>query len=380
MRIAYCLNSIRYLGGIQRVTIVKANALADLPNYEVYIIVTDNKQGVQIEQLSSKVKLIDLEVNYYEDDWKSKFNVVKGIVLKRREHHKKLKKVLNMIQPDIVISIGQSEKNIVPSIKGKWKTIREFHFVCNYRILHAQSFFDKILAKGGDFYERFFTLKKYDQIVLLTEEDRETNWKGWNKIVVIPNPKSFTCEKVSSLQNPIVVSAGRLNRQKNYKDLIEAFSTVVRKHPEWKLEIYGEGEERLMLEEVIASNNLSNNVFLKGLSTNIIDVFCNASIAAFTSISEGFLLSIIEAFECGLPVVSYTCPCGPKEIIEDGVNGFLVPVGDKALLSKKILGLIEHPEMMKQMSIEAKKRAADYSIKIVIKKWTSLFEELCKLP
>ncbi|MBR6621513.1 MAG: glycosyltransferase family 4 protein, partial [Bacteroides sp.] len=90
MKIAYCLNSIRYLGGIQKVTIVKANALSEIPENEVYIIVTDNKEGVLLEPLSPKVKLIDLDINYYEDDYKSRWNVLKGIFIKRREHKKRL--------------------------------------------------------------------------------------------------------------------------------------------------------------------------------------------------------------------------------------------------------------------------------------------------
>ena len=113
MKIAYCLNSIRYLGGIQKVTVVKANALSEIPENEVYIIVTDNKEGVLLEPLSPKVKLIDLDINYYEDDYKSRWNVLKGIFIKRREHKKRLTSVLKEIQPDIAISVGQSEKNML---------------------------------------------------------------------------------------------------------------------------------------------------------------------------------------------------------------------------------------------------------------------------
>ena len=82
MKIVYCLNSIRYLGGIQRVTVVKANSLTDLEGNEVYIVVTDNKNGVITEPLSSKVHLIDLDINYYEDDYKSRWNVLKVIFIK----------------------------------------------------------------------------------------------------------------------------------------------------------------------------------------------------------------------------------------------------------------------------------------------------------
>ena len=95
MKIVYCVDSIKYLGGIQRVTIVKANALASIPSNDVYIVVADNKSGVMLSPLSDKVHLVDLNVNYYEDDWKSKFYVIKGIIIKRKEHKKKLKAFLS---------------------------------------------------------------------------------------------------------------------------------------------------------------------------------------------------------------------------------------------------------------------------------------------
>ena len=165
MKIVYCVNSIKYLGGIQRVTIVKANALASIPSNDVYIVVADNKGGVMLSPLSDKVHLVDLNVNYYEDDWKSKFYVIKGIIIKRIEHKKKLKAFLNQLQPDVVISVGLSEKNFLPLIKGPWLKIREFHFERNYRLDLAQSFFQRVVAVLGNICDSFF-LKKYDKIYI----------------------------------------------------------------------------------------------------------------------------------------------------------------------------------------------------------------------
>ena len=374
MRIVYCLNSIRYLGGIQRITILKANALAKMPGYEIFVFVTDNKMGIQLEELHSKVHLVDLDVNYYGDDWMSKWRVLKGIFIKRFEHKRKLKKLLYAIQPDIVISVGQSEKNMVPRIKGKWITIREFHFTSDYRWRYASSFFDRVMAWMGDNYDKHFTLKKYDHIVVLTQEDKELNWKGWKNVSVIPNPRTFQCENVSALDNHIVMSAGRLSIEKNYIDLIDAFGLVVTKYPDWTLEIYGEGPEQKHLEEKINSLHLDKNIVLKGLSTNIKENFIHASIAAFTSLYEGFLLSIVEAMECGVPVVSYACPCGPRDIIGDGNNGYLVEVDDKAALADRICQLIENIEKRKMMGRAAKIRAQDFAIENIMKQWRTLFE------
>lgn len=126
MKIAYCTDSICYAGGIQRVTIAKANKLA-LKN-EVWIIVTDNKDK-PVFPLSTKVHLVNCDINYFEDDWKSRFYILKGIIYKRKQHKKRLKEILNQIQPDIVISTGTSEKNFLPylSVSSHPVFIREIH-------------------------------------------------------------------------------------------------------------------------------------------------------------------------------------------------------------------------------------------------------------
>ena len=376
MKIVYCLNSIRYLGGIQRVTVVKANALADIEGNEVYIVVTDNKKGVITEPLSSKVHLIDLDINYYEDDYKSRWNVLKGIFIKRREHKKRLTSVLNEIQPDIVISVGQSEKNMIPSIKGQWKTIREFHYTKNYRFNHAHSFFDKILAYLGNIYDYNLKIKDYNHIVVLTNEDKETNWLGWENISVIPNPSTFQTNNYSNLSTKTVISVGRLVKAKNYASLIKAFKNVVDKHPDWTLEIYGDGPQKMELKSLINQLNLKRHVFLKGFSSNIKEVMTNASIFALSSIFEGFGLVIVEAMACGLPAVSYACPCGPKDIITDGKDGFLVKVNDENALADKINLLIGKEKLRQQISNAAIIKAEQYNINNITPMWMQLFTTL----
>ena len=376
MKIVYCLNSIRYLGGIQRVTVVKANALAEIEDNEVYIIVTDNKNGVFTEPLSPKVHLIDLDINYYEDDYKSRWNVLKGIFIKRKEHKKRLTSVLNEIQPDIVISVGQSEKNMIPSIKGKWKTIREFHFVKDYRLRQAKTFFDKILAWGGNLYDFNFKIKGYDHIVSLTHEDKEMNWKGFKNVSVIPNPSTFHTDKTSTLNEKKVISVGRLSPQKNYASLIKAFKYVAENHPDWTLEIYGDGTQEVELKSLIEKLNLNRHVYLKGFTSNVKEEMINASIFALSSIFEGFGLVIVEAMACGLPVVSYACPCGPKDIITEGEDGFLIEVNDENELANKINMLIENENLRKQMSNAAKIKAEQYNIDNITSMWMNLFKNL----
>ncbi|WP_297900465.1 glycosyltransferase family 4 protein [uncultured Parabacteroides sp.] len=378
MRIVYCLNSIRYLGGIQRVTIVKANALAEIVGNEIYIIVTDNKKGYLVHPLSSKVHLIDLDVNYYQNDWKSRWYVLHEILIKRKVHKKRLSKVLYQIKPDIVISVGQSEKYLLPSIKGDWASIREMHFTKNYRMLYAHSLKDKIMAFCSDLYDYYYKIKQYDHIVVLTNEDKENNWNGNNRLSVIPNPLSFSRTSIAPLKEKRIVAVGRLSRQKNYISLIRAFRLVAGRHPDWILEIYGEGEERGLLQNMIVQLNLNSNVFLRGYTSQVQEKIQHASCFVFSSLFEGFGLAIVEAMSCGIPVVSYACPCGPKDIITDGKDGFLVSVNDEKTLAEKLSYMIEHESRRMEMGKAAKEKSERYTLEYIISVWMGLFKSLIK--
>lgn len=378
MKIVYCLNSIRYTGGIQRVTVVKANALAEIEGNRVYVVVTDNKEGVRVQELSPKVTLIDLDVNYYTDDWKSRLYVLKGIIVKRREHKKKLTQVLNRINPDIVVSVGQSEKYLLTSIRGNWHTVRELHYCTTYRKQLAYTTFNRLMATVGDLYDYKYKIRKYDSIVLLTNEDKETNWNANPRLSVIPNPVSFTTEEVSDLQNKRIIATGRLTEPKNFASLIRAFKQVADRHPDWILEIFGDGEQKTMLQQQIENLGLQKNVLLCGYSSNIQSEMLNASILVCSSLFEGFGLVITEGMMCGLPVVSYDCPCGPRDIISEGEDGFLVTVNDEAAMAERICRLIDNEKLRLQMGKAAKKKAQQYRLERIIPLWMDLFNKIIK--
>ena len=378
MKIVYCLNSIRYIGGIQRVTVVKANALAEIPGNEVYIVVTDNKVGPETHKLSPKVHLIDLDINYHDRDRERSFMAVNMIYFAKCARHKKvLWNTLRQINPDIVISVGMSEKYMLTSMRNhSWKIIREFHCEKNYRTKYATSLFGKIQGRVSDFYEFNFVDKKFDRIVVLTDEDKETNWQGWNNVSVMPNPVAFKCDEPSSLNENVIISMGRLHHVKNFSSLISAFGQVVKKHPDWILRIYGDGELKQALYDQINRTGLQNKMFLMGFSNDMESALRQSSIFAFSSLVEGFALVIVEAMECGLPVVSYQCPCGPKDIVTDGKDGFLVPVNDEQMLAEKICSLIEDEDLRRQMASEARLRARHYHVESIAKRWMDLFNEL----
>ncbi len=155
----------------------------------------------------------------------------------------------------------------------------------------------------------------------------------------------------------IVIAAGRLVRVKRYDLLIEAFAQVAAAFPDWQLRIYGKGEEQPRLRQLIERLGLWNNVFLMGAATPMEAEWAKASIAAATSDFEPFGMTIVEAMRCGLPVVSTDCPYGPAEIIKDGADGRLVPVGDRDALASALLELVGDDERRRRMGRTALENA-----------------------
>ena len=377
MRVVYCLDSINYVGGIQKVTVTKANALAREPGNEVWVIVADNS-GRRVFELLPCVHFIDLAVNYYEDDWMSRWNVLKCIIVKRRLHKRRLTGQLRQICPDVVISVGQSEKNFLPRIIGEWVTIREFRYTRDYRKLMADGFFSNVVARFSDLYERLFSLPKYNKIVVQTYEDKQAKWNNSNRVSVIHNPLDATLAYRSLLSDNKVIAIGRLTYQKNFTSLIRAYSIVAKRFPDWMLDIYGDGAEKQLLAKLIADLSLNRVVRLDGLTAEALKHLLQSSIFVLSSRFEGMPNVMLEAMSGGLPVVSYACPCGPKDIITDGVDGFLVPVGDEKLLADRICRLIEDKDLRKRMGAAALERSKDFAIEKIIPMWMELFADLVR--
>lgn len=377
MKIVYCTDSICYLGGIQNITITKANGLAQM-GHQVWIIVTDNKYP-PLHPVDPKVQVINLDINYFEDDWKSKFYVIKSILIKRKKHKKAIAKVLNDINPDVIISTGTSEKNFLPNIRLNSTPIfiREIHNQKGYRLSHARSLFEKIMAIIGNWYDYSWNINKYDQIVILTNEDKELNWQNNSKVSVINNPVTFdTNIKTALLTNKKIITAGRLVYQKNHKSLINAWKIVNQKHPDWQLEIWGDGVLKNELSKLINTLGLNNKVLLMGYTNDIISRMLQASGCVLSSLYEGISLVLIEAMSCGLPVISYSCQCGPKDLIEHGKNGFLCEVNDETKLAEYICSIIEDDKLRIRMGQASKKKSEEFRIEKIATQWANLFQTL----
>jgi glycosyltransferase involved in cell wall biosynthesis len=173
----------------------------------------------------------------------------------------------------------------------------------------------------------------------------------------VPDPELPPADGTAKL----VIAAGRLVPVKRYDLIIEAFARVAAEYPDWQLRIYGKGEEQAGLRRLIESLGLWNNVFLMGAATPMEAEWVKGSIGVAASNFEPFGMTIVEAMRCGLPVVSTDCPYGPGEIIKDGVDGRLVPVGDATALGAALLDLVRDDELRRRMGRAALDNARRYA-------------------
>lgn len=174
----------------------------------------------------------------------------------------------------------------------------------------------------------------------------------------------------------VVAAAGRLVRAKRFDLLIEAFAEVAALHPDWRLHIYGGGPEKEALRQLVERRELAGQVRLMGVVSPIEAEFAKASVVASASDAESFGMTLVEAMRCGAPVVSTDCPLGPAEIVTDGVDGRLVPVGDAKALADALLALIEDEPRRRAMGEAALQSAHRYDPDRVVRRYERLFAEL----
>lgn len=377
MKIVYCLIDSSRSGGMERSICCKANYLADVMGYDMTIVTTDRREKPNFFDFSSRIKFVDLEINYDESDalptYKSLFLKIK----KRKLHKLRLEKVLNDLKPDVSISTYTHELSILSEIKDGSKKVAEIHFSKSYKSIeysfHDIPLIKRILAILGEKRKRLY-IHKYNAFVVLTEEDKQ-RWNGVENIKVIPNPLSFYPSAQSSCLSKRVISVGRLTRQKAYPLLIAAWQLVASKHMDWELAIFGGGEDLGMLNKMIAEKRL-DNITIYPPTTNIVQEYLNSSLYVMSSIYEGFGMVLTEAMACGLPCVSFDCPSGPSEIIKDGEDGFLVETGNVEKLAQKITLLIEDENLRKEMGQKAKVNVQRFLPENIMPQWISLFNEL----
>ncbi|MGO1226074.1 MAG: Stealth CR1 domain-containing protein [Brachybacterium sp.] len=223
---------------------------------------------------------------------------------------------------------------------------------------------------------------RVDALVVLTERNGEWLREQWGdrapRIEVIPNALPATGRPLSGGRQKVVMGAGRLVRSKGFIDLIRAFGEVADEHPDWRLRIFGDGPQRGDLLRMARNLGIAGQVELMPPTTDIEAEWARASIGALASSYEGLPLVLLEARGAGLPVVAYDCETGPREIIENGEDGYLVPVGDVGGFASSLRLLMTDEARRDAMSRNAAESMQRFAPEVVAEQWSSLFEDLTR--
>ena len=220
-------------------------------------------------------------------------------------------------------------------------------------------------------------VRRFDKFVVLTEEDRGY-WGALPNMEVIPNAALFIAPAYATQNEKRVIAVGRLDYQKGFDRLIEAWALVQQNEAfrDWRLDIFGQGEWREMLEQMICERGLQQTARINPPSKQIGAEYAASSLLVMSSNYEGFPMVMIEAMACGLPVVAFEFKCGPKDIITDHQNGIRVEEGNIPALADAMMELMQNSELRKRMSLEARKVTETYSEERVMRRWVTLFESL----
>jgi len=364
-------------GGVERVLTLKANYFAEHFGYDITIILTEGKGKPFFYPLSDNVKTVNLDINF-ERLWTCSF--LKKIIVymrKQSQFRQRLTAALMGIRPDITISLLRREINFINDIQDGSRKIGEIHINrANYRN------FDK---SETNIVKRLFSnywsgslvkhLCRLDRLVVLTESDAEA-WVELSRVAVIPDPLSITPATHSPLTEKRVVCIARYSHEKGIDLLLRSWKKAETASADWRLDVYGDGNTA-SYEQLIDELHINRGrCQLHGRTSDVEKAYFGSSIFVLSSRFEGFGLVLVEAMACGLPVVAFDCPWGPRSIIRDGEDGLLAAAENPDDLADKLLLLMADEALRQRMSDTAIKNVQRFRIEQIAEKWRLLFEDV----
>lgn len=356
MKICYFYTDITLRGGIERVLSLLTSAQANDKDLDITIVSQYKTFEEPLYQFPGSVKYVYLKKSSYGG------------------------------YPSSIFRLKLLLKNIF--------RIRNFFHKNNFDIILSQAFpntfmlflsgikISKVVSVEHTYYAyynsgirllRNVIYKRCNAVVVLTNTDRKFFTKYLNKVYTIPNPVSLSNRKYSESLDGRIISVGRLEYEKGYDVLIRIFSQIHKKYPNWILDIYGEGTLKEQLQNLIAHEGLNSFVNLRGVTNQVLEEMHCSSFFVSSSRFEGFSMVLVEAMSQGLPCVSFNCPNGPADIINNGENGILVPNQDEDALCRAIERLIENRDLRIKMGKSAYASIEKFDVNIIVDQWKRLY-------
>ena len=361
MKILYVVPNIKNGDGISRVIAIKANYLIENYGYEITIL-TQNKGHYDLfYDFNKSIIFYDMQLNGTIFHFLNSFR-------------NQMKNAIKEIRPDrIVICDNGLKAFLIPFIiNPKIPLLLEIHSSLFIEESDRKNTFLPILKSKLICLYKQFGASQFNQVIVETQESIK-EWKVKNGIV-IPNPLWFSTDIKSDLSQKNVIAVGRHVYEKGFDRLLEIWKKVIVKYPDWNLTIYGKSNPDFDLVALAKKLNIENNITFHDPVKNIEEKYLEASIYLMTSRFEGFGMVLIEAMASGLPCIAYDCPCGPRAIIENNSNGFLIEDGNEKQFIQTLENLIENENLRIDMGNKAQISVNKYQIDAIMKQWNSVLK------
>lgn len=353
MKLLYLTNGIAGCGGLERVLSTKTNFFIEEYGYDISIITLNESSNDRFFEFSEKIQFYNIE--------QLSSNKVNRYIHYIRE----VSRIVGENKPDVVLVCDDGVKGLyVPLwLKTSAKLVYERHAALELNI--DSKITQQIMRLAS---------KNYDKFVVLTPSCKK-NWGDFDHISIIPNPLASLPTEQSNLNFGRGICVGSLNHNKGYDLLIDALAEVAEVN--WHVDVYGRGTNAHLLEKAKKQNISFNQLCFKGESHNIEREYLTADFLILSSRTEGFGMVLTEAMSYGLPCIAFDCPNGPRYIIDDGENGFLVDPENTSKLGEAITKMIRLSNSQKaKFSNNSQKTSQKYAIKHIGKRWNELFQNL----
>lgn len=361
-KIIILIDQLHSHGGIEKLVAEKANYWSGVFGYEVKIISTEQGNNPFVYELSEQVKFQDLGIDYYRG---ISFFHPKNLG-KLFKNFLQIKKIIKTENPDFILVASHIPMTyLLPYLKTNAKIIKEFHFS---KFNQPQNFKEKLFNSIEG---------KYDYLVVLSQE--EAGFYESNNTVVIPNPvqlPDFRIHKISEREN-VAAAVLRFAPVKQLEKMVTIWERFSKSQSDWKLYLYGakEGDYFEKIQKLVADKNLENSILFKGKTNDVASELNNAKLLLMTSEQECFPMVILEAHACGVPVVAFDAPTGPRNIIHHTKDGILIGYDDEIEFIEILEDLALNQEKIQFLSDGALQNAKNYEHHQVMNLWKSLIFE-----
>lgn len=373
MKIIYNIAGLYRPAGMERVLANKASWLARRGD-EVLVVTTEQQGRPLAFEFEPSVRFADLAVGYEKNNGGPFLSKLLLYPLKQLKHRIRLGRLLKAEKADIVVSMFCGEERFITRIKDGSRKVLEVHFSRYKRLEYGRGGLWAIADRWRSRRDEAI-VRRFDRFVVLTQEDKGY-WGDIPNIEVIPNARTFRFPEPAPLEAKTVIAVGRYSYQKQMGKLLEAWRLIAKECPGWTLRLVGDGEERDYLQRFIATYGLQDRVILGRAESDMETVYREASILALSSRYEGLPMVLLEAQAAGLPVVCFACKCGPRDVLTDGVDGFLVEPGNEVELADRLFELIRDEDLRKRMGAAAYAASDRFDEAHIMDCWARLFDNL----